>query len=52
MTSEVDGKQAGWRADYVNGEWQVSETKPRPKKRAKSKTKAKRKVRPKAVAEA
>ena len=52
VTSEVEGKQSGWRADYVNGEWQVSETKPRPKKRAKSKTKAKRKVRPKAVAEA
>ena len=47
VTTEVDGKQSGWRADYVSGEWQASEMKPKAKKKAKPK--AKRKSRAKAA---
>ena len=49
IVSEVDGKQTGWRADYVDGNWVESEKAPA-KKRAKAKAKAKGKTRAKKTA--
>lgn len=44
VTTEVDGKPSGWRADFASGQWQVLEVKPKPKAKTKAKTKAKSKA--------
>ncbi len=48
VTTEVDGKQTGWKAFHTNGKWVVEEekkaTKPRAKAKAKKKTKKKAQV--------
>ena len=49
VMSEDDGKPSGWRADYVDGKWVVSE---KPKTKRKTKTKAKKKTVPKKKATA
>ncbi|MDH5737204.1 MAG: type I DNA topoisomerase [Gammaproteobacteria bacterium] len=59
VTSEVDGKQTGWRADYMSGKWVESSketarstTKGKSKAKAKAKTKAKSKTKTKAKTKA
>ena len=49
VMSEDDGKPSGWRADYVDGKWVVSE---KPKTKRKTKSKAKKKTVPKKKATA
>lgn len=47
LMTEVDGKATGWRADFNDGNWVVSE-KPKPKAKAKAKAKTKAKSKAKA----
>lgn len=49
VTTEEDGKQTGWRADYMTNKWVESNTETKKKTKAKTKKKAKkRKAKPKA----
>ncbi len=50
LMTEVDGKATGWRADYANGQWQITEKTVKPKAKAKAKSKAKAKPKSKAKA--
>ncbi len=52
LMTEVDGKATGWRADFVDGEWQITAKKPKAKAKAKTKAKAKAKSKSKAKAKA
>jgi len=46
LMTEVDGKASGWRADYVDGRWQISD---KAKDKAKAKTKIKSKAKKKSA---
>ena len=48
LMTEVDGKATGWRADYLNGEWQITAKKAKAKAKAKTKAKSKAKGKTKA----
>ena len=47
LMTDVDGKATGWRADYVDGSWVITEKKAAPKKKAAKKKAAKKKAAPK-----